>query len=528
MKKNKRMYKYFFIVLMILTLFFNTQVLAIENLINKENLNISNDLNNEVAINKNEIREMYEGISVTISSVPPTTTQLKKGDVITYTVIIENNTNKINFFLPAISFNIPEGTEYKDVIIDNMQAKQIDDENVGCVGNFLAANSKIEAKLTVTVTGKSSNVGPLFIVYVLSNDKYTVEECSEKLETTDLYSMENIEELQLEIGDYVAFDFKIFDEEYSVIKEINTELGKGISETLISIPDTSTKVKKDDIITYNLTIKNDSEYAYLEPMIVFYIPEGTSFVSVISDNLKNFTNNEEFSTVTVNLKDLEAYSELSCELNVNVNGNTDKIQFPQVLYILINPEYTSLDLLEAMLSEEYIFATNLEEQRAVLGDIAYENIVQYTDTHIFTDEEEEISEPDIETPHINIKQYTIKGELIKNIDVGTKVSDIIDNITTNPILEIKVYKDNVKLQESDIVSTGTILEIGNNLKYTLIVKSDISGDGRRSALDLSLLKKHIVGINELTGNKYEAADINIDDKISATDISQLKLKMIGL
>ena len=60
-------------------------------------------------------------------------------------------------------------------------------------------------------------------------------------------------------------------------------------------------------------------------------------------------------------------------------------------------------------------------------------------------------------------------------------------------------------------------------KYQL---SDINGDGKITATDLLLLKRHLVAGKKkdwvLTGDKFKAADINEDGKITATDLLLMK------
>jgi endoglucanase len=58
-------------------------------------------------------------------------------------------------------------------------------------------------------------------------------------------------------------------------------------------------------------------------------------------------------------------------------------------------------------------------------------------------------------------------------------------------------------------------------------KGDIDGDGNYTSLDVVLVKRHILEINNLTGNGVKAADMNGDGKVDSTDYALLKRKVIG-
>ena len=69
------------------------------------------------------------------------------------------------------------------------------------------------------------------------------------------------------------------------------------------------------------------------------------------------------------------------------------------------------------------------------------------------------------------------------------------------------------------------LKLSNGKIFTLIVRGDISKDGKVSILDISKLILHYNQVRdcELIGDEIKAADMNLDGKVSIIDISQLVL-----
>lgn len=135
-------------------------------------------------------------------------------------------------------------------------------------------------------------------------------------------------------------------------------------------------------------------------------------------------------------------------------------------------------------------------------------------------------------PEITSDVYKIeKSEgFITRIKPNTTVTNFKSNITTNTTLEF--IKDGNKLSESSVITTNTILKVGD-LEFTLVVTGDIDGktlDGESISLtDLSQLKLHYIESPKvaLSPASIKAADINGDGKITITDVAQLKLVLIG-
>ncbi len=94
--------------------------------------------------------------------------------------------------------------------------------------------------------------------------------------------------------------------------------------------------------------------------------------------------------------------------------------------------------------------------------------------------------------------------------------------------ELKILKDNIELQEEDIITTDTIINVGEDKAYQIIVTGDITGTGDISSTDISKLKLHLVGTELLNEIQQKAADMNNTGSVTLTDLSQMKSALVGL
>ena len=76
-----------------------------------------------------------------------------------------------------------------------------------------------------------------------------------------------------------------------------------------------------------------------------------------------------------------------------------------------------------------------------------------------------------------------------------------------------------------VVATGMTMTISTNSStrtYSVVIRGDISGDGKLSALDYVKLRNYLDGETSLTNAYLKSADANKDGKVSAIDYVKLR------
>lgn len=128
---------------------------------------------------------------------------------------------------------------------------------------------------------------------------------------------------------------------------------------------------------------------------------------------------------------------------------------------------------------------------------------------------------------ITSEQYNIEEGFITRITARTTVNKFKQNIKTNKDIKI-TDKDDNKLNNSDAISTGSILNLGDVSQYTLVVIGDIDKNACITVTDLAKLKLYYIEL-EILSDKAElkASDIDGNGSITITDIARLKLMIIN-
>lgn len=61
-----------------------------------------------------------------------------------------------------------------------------------------------------------------------------------------------------------------------------------------------------------------------------------------------------------------------------------------------------------------------------------------------------------------------------------------------------------------------------------IMRGDTNGDGKITLIDLANVQRHLLGVIELTGDKFAGADTNKDGKISLIDLANIQRHLLGI
>ena len=126
--------------------------------------------------------------------------------------------------------------------------------------------------------------------------------------------------------------------------------------------------------------------------------------------------------------------------------------------------------------------------------------------------------------------YQITGEFITRVLPETTCRDFSKNITkyiTGTKYEIFDSKGN-KLDDTDYVTTDSVLKVDSNKQFKIAVIGDVNGDGKMNGLDLARVRLYLVGKLSLNSIFEKAVDINNDSKQNAIDLSKMRLILVGL
>ena len=115
---------------------------------------------------------------------------------------------------------------------------------------------------------------------------------------------------------------------------------------------------------------------------------------------------------------------------------------------------------------------------------------------------------------------------LTGFSVGGDVSTLIAKVRAlDSSISIVVKKSNGTQVTSGIIATGMTISIttqGKTVNYSVVVRGDVSGDGKQSALDYVILRNYLDKKSTLNGAYLKSADSSRDGKVSALDYVVLR------
>lgn len=149
-----------------------------------------------------------------------------------------------------------------------------------------------------------------------------------------------------------------------------------------------------------------------------------------------------------------------------------------------------------------------------------------------------VTEPTTQKPPVNNQSsYTtsykkLNDEYLTGIAPGTS-SNAVKSSFSLKNCTVSIYKSDGTTEYSGTIGTGNRVKIkdlsGNTIKeYTCLIYGDINGDGNIDIVDMLYQKRHILGIDKLSGIKALAADINKKDGIDIVDMLYIKRQILGI
>ena len=129
---------------------------------------------------------------------------------------------------------------------------------------------------------------------------------------------------------------------------------------------------------------------------------------------------------------------------------------------------------------------------------------------------------------LNLKEGFITG-----IQIGTTLKKMTESIqrSNENYSVVIIGADGSELNSESLIGTGCILKVtdaSGTSTYTIIIRGDINGDGKVNLQDLLLVKKNILGMTALEGNRLKAALISGDTEVSLKTYLSIKKYILGM
>lgn len=112
--------------------------------------------------------------------------------------------------------------------------------------------------------------------------------------------------------------------------------------------------------------------------------------------------------------------------------------------------------------------------------------------------------------------YTVTNNLVTGFTVGKTVQEIKTQLGNDIVIETN----------NSVISTGAVIK-KNNESFTVVVKGDLTGDGRINSGDLLQMRKHLLEDVILTGAYKEAGIIESNGNIKSLDLLRLRQYLLG-
>ena len=220
--------------------------------------------------------------------------------------------------------------------------------------------------------------------------------------------------------------------------------------------------------------------------------------------------------------------ELSLENAILQKGETKQLQvtiLPQeasdhkVIYKSSNTQVATVDNMGNI--------TAIKEGEAIIQVIAEENSKIQAQCKLTVVRKLEDSEIHFDS------SLSVNGTEISGLDYSNNtVENLKQKITTDLELQFVNNKGDI-LGEEDVIGTGSKIQVKENgnilLEYTIILYGDVNGDGKITSVDLLVLQRHILEIEQLEEIYTKAANIRkTASKPTSVDLLLIQRHILGL
>lgn len=303
---------------------------------------------------------------------------------------------------------------------------------------------------------------------------------------------------------------------------LNVSLNRNQTSGNIKINEEKNVTTKYDEANNTLTIYVESELSTNQYSVQVNIVDSVTNTIINDKNVKlNITFNEESKKLTTDESGKIVVTGLTIPDLEKFKINIEEVQEPT--------GYKKVEDLQKIIAN----VTKIYEGRAIYNiDVIEGNNIQVVtvlENTIIVNLLHQPFETSDEDLYLTSDIYRVTENYVERISGPRTVKDYLANMKSNG--EMKVFdKNGNEVAQDSYVGTGmtiTATKGEQSITKTLSVIGDVTGDGLIKALDISLMKQHLIGKKNLEGAYFLAGDINDDGEIKALDISKEKQAIIG-
>ena len=151
-----------------------------------------------------------------------------------------------------------------------------------------------------------------------------------------------------------------------------------------------------------------------------------------------------------------------------------------------------------------------------LNGQTYDFNTPVTSDIILVAEWEEVLVEDTLIDILENNNYVVNNGNVSKFTLGDTVTEIKNKLGSNVIIET----------DKEIISTGAVIKKDME-SYTVVIKGDLTGDGRVNSGDLLQMRKHLLEDITLTGAYKEAGMIESIGNIKSLDLLRLRQYLLG-
>ena len=290
---------------------------------------------------------------------------------------------------------------------------------------------------------------------------------------------------------------------------------------------------------FNLVGSSRYWHQYMANIQAPYKESYTTYSSYFNNNLLN--NSYTFK--------IPVYSDMPAGTVIATKSNNNNLKALSISNVTLNPAFNSNvtsynSTVENSVSSVVVSATKAHDKATVTGtgtinlnvgtniikvNVKAEDGSTKTYTITITRKEQVKVDPGKATPDnvVSSAGYQNTSNNLTGFTVGQDVSKIINTVKNNySNSTVKVLNSSNKEIKSGVVATGQKISItvnGSTKTYNVVIRGDLTGDGKINALDYVKLKSALT--NKSSTNL--SMDVTKDGKVNALDYVKLKANIVS-